>query len=248
MSADLVHFRTYDEFGIGMRSGSRYEQRDLRGYQDPLTIGRYGKMLGMLEHDPRLLGTFNVRWVLYGPHYMMGDWHHFIPDPANGTWAIERAPHVWEIPDALPVAFFMDGAEIAKDKDDALERLAAVAPAAKIVLENEDAPKGTGLYVPAEANVEAERVTVDVDVPTAGFVLMNETFYPGWVATLDGAAAPILRANAFVRAVRVGPGKHHIVMEFQPWQPRLLQPLAHVAIAFVLASAAFAAIRRRSAR
>jgi hypothetical protein len=248
IGADLVRFRTYDEFGIGMRSGSRYSQRDLRGYQDPLTIGRYGKMLGKLANEPELLGTFNVRWVLYGPHYMMGDWHHFIPDPAKGSWATERAPHVWEIPNALPDAFFMDGAEIAKDKDDALDRLAASAPAPKIVLENEDAPKGTGVYVPADASVEGERVTVNVDAPSAGFVLVNETFYPGWVATIDGATTPILRANAFVRAVRVGPGKHRIVMEFQPWQPRVLEPLAHAAITLVLASATFVAIRRRAKR
>ena len=233
IGADLVRFRTYDEFGIGMRSGSRYAQRDLRGYQDPLTIGRYGKMLGMLEQKPELLGTFNVRWVLYGPHYMMGDWHHFIPDPAKGTWALERAPHVWEIPDALPDAFFMDGAEIAKDKDDALDRLAAVAPAPKIVLENEDAPKGTGRYVTAESIIEQERVTVDVDAPSDGFVLVNETFYPGWVATIDGTAAPILRANAFVRAVRVAAGKHRIVMEFRPWEPRVLEPLALAMLAVV---------------
>jgi hypothetical protein len=246
MGADLVHFRTYDEFGIGMRSGSRYAQRDLRGYQDPLTIGRYGKMLGMLADKPELLGTFNVRWVLYGPHYMMGDWHHFLPDPARGTWATPRAPHVWEIPNALPDAFFMDGAEIAKDKDDALERLAAVAPAPKIVLENEDAPKGAGRYGPAESIVESERVTVNVDAPSEGFVLVNETFYPGWIATVDDAPAPILRANAFVRAVRVAAGKHRIVMEFRPWQPRVLEPLALAAIAVVVGVALAGVARRRS--
>jgi hypothetical protein len=240
MGADLIHFRTYDEFGIGMRSGSRDEQRDLRGYQDPLTIGRYGKMLGMLEEKPELLGTFNVRWVLYGPHYMMGDWHHFIPDPAKGAWAVQRAPHVWEIPNALPDAFFMDGAEIAKDEDDALDRLAAIAPAPKIVIESGDAPLGTATFVPAEEAIENERVTADVNAPSAGFVLVNETYYPGWVATIDGEPAPILRANAFVRAVRVRAGKHHIVMEFRPWQPRVLEPLALVAIAFVAVAAIFA--------
>ncbi len=250
IGADLVHFRTYDEFGIGMRSGSRYAQRDLRGYQDPLTIGRYGKMLGMLEDKPELLGTFDVRWVLYGPHYMMGDWHHFIPDPAKGTWAVERAPHVWEIPNALPDAFFMDGAEIAKDKDDAIERLAAVAPAPKIVLESDAAPLGSGTYVPAEATVEAERVTVDVDAPSAGFALVNETYYPGWRATIDDhEPAPILRANAFVRAVRVGAGRHRIVMTFEPWQPRVLEPLALSAVALVAIAYVMnvmSALRRRS--
>jgi uncharacterized membrane protein YfhO len=94
--------------------------------------------------------------------------------------------------------------------------------------------------VPAEAVIENERVTADVSAPSAGFVLVNETYYPGWVATIDGEPAPILRANAFVRAVRVRAGKHHIVMEFRPWQPRVLEPLALVAIALVAAAALFA--------
>jgi len=180
--------------------------------------------------------------VLYGPHYMMGDWHHFIPDPARGSWAIERAPHIWEIPSALPDAFFMDGAEIARDKDDALDRLAAIAPAPKIVFETSDVAEASAptTFVPAEATIEDKRVTVTVDAPRAGFVLVNETYYPGWVATVDGDAVPILRANAFVRAVRVGAGKHRIVMEFRPWEPRVLEPLALVALALI----AIAAIAR----
>jgi hypothetical protein len=249
LAPDLAHFRTYDEFGVGMRSGSRYEQRDMRGYQDPLSIGRYGKMLGLLETKPALLGTFNVRWVLYAPHYMFGDWHHFIPDPALGSWAVLRAPHVWELEGALPDAYWMDGAVVVGDKDEALERLAASAPTPEIVFEKDVAPGNVSLsngeFVPAEATVDNESVSISVDAPRAGWVLVNETYYPGWVATVDGAPSTIVRANAFVRAVSVGPGKHHIAMEFRPWQPKFLEPLALAALVLVAAGAVIS--RRRSA-
>jgi hypothetical protein len=248
--APHLAYRTYDEFGIGMRSGSRYEQRDLRGYQDPLSMGRYQKMLGLLETKPALLGTFDVRWVLYGPHYAYGDWHHFIPDPARGTWAVLRAPQVWEIPGALPDAFWMDGATLVRDKDEALDRLAASAPAPAIVIERDDVrgdvASSSGAFAPAESTVSDESVSVSVDAPRSGWVLVNETYYPGWAATVDGAPAPIVRANAFVRAVAVGPGKHRIAMEFRPWQPRFLEPLALVALAAVAAGAAISRRRRET--
>ena len=251
LAPELAHFRTYDEFGVGMRSGSRYEQRDMRGYQDPLSIGRYQKMLGLLDVTPALLEMFNVRWVLYGPHYAFGDWHHFLPDPARGSWAVLRWPHIWELPSALPDAFWMDGAEVVDDRDAALERLAAVTPSPAIVMERADVqglapsqrregvavPTPTGAYVPCEATVAGESVSITVDAPRPGFVLVNEIYYPGWVATVDGAPASILRANALVRAVWVEGGKHRIVMEFRPWQPRVLEPLALVALGSLLAFA-----------
>ncbi len=250
LAPNLARERTYDEFGVGMRSGSRYEQRDLRGYQDPLSIGRYEKMLGRLETKPALLGTFGVRWVLYGPHYAYGDWHHFIPDPARGSWAVLRAPHVWELPGALPDAFWMDGATVVRDEDEALDRLAASAPAPAIVIEHADVSREvhapSGAFVAADSTVSDESVSVAVDAPRAGWVLVDETYYPGWVATVDGAPAAIVRANAFVRAVAVGPGKHRIAMQFRPWQPKFLEPLALSALAVVAAGAVIS--RRRKGR
>ncbi len=241
LAPGLAQFRTYDEFGVGMRSGSRYEQRDMRGYQDPLSIGRYQKALGLIDVTPALLGMFNVRWVLYGPHYAFGDWHHFLPDPARDSWAVLRAPHIWELPDALPDAFWMDGAEIVPDRDSALARLAAIAPQPTIVMESADVegvtvPTPTGAYMPCEATVVGESVNVLVDAPRPGFVVVNEVYYPGWVATVDGAPASIIRANALVRAVRVEAGKHRIVMAFRPWQPRVLEPLALATLALLLLS------------
>jgi len=236
-----------------MRSGSRYEQRDMRGYQDPLSIGRYQKALGLLDTTPALLGMFNVRWVLYGPHYAFGDWHHFLPDPARGSWAVQRAPHIWELPAALPDAFWMDGAEVVADRDAALARLATSAPAPTIVMENADArgltvPTPTGAYLACETVVAGESVSVSVDAPRAGFVVVNEVFYPGWVATVDGAPVAILRANALVRAVRVEAGKHRIVMEFRPWQPRVLEPLALATLGLVLVGGVIETLRARRLR
>jgi hypothetical protein len=233
---DLGRFRTYDEFAIHMRSGSRFEQRDFRGYQDPLTLGRYQKVVGELSKAPLLLASFNVRWVLWGPHYLHGDGHHFLADPTRATWATLRAPHVYEIPTALPMAFWMDGVEIAADADAALARVEAAAPAPIVVLEassGEAATPGSGAFVPAQVTRGEEAITVAVTAPAAGFVVLNEAWYPGWEARVDGEAAAIRRANSLVMAVRVPAGQHRVALTFRPWQPRVLEPIAGVVLAIV---------------
>lgn len=59
-------------------------------------------------------------------------------------------------------------------------------------------------------------VEVAVSCPSAGFVVLSDTYYPGWKAWVDGEETPILRANGYARAVRVGPGDHTIVFRYEP--------------------------------
>ncbi len=46
--------------------------------------------------------------------------------------------------------------------------------------------------------------------------LLADTWYPGWIATVDGVPAPILRANYLFRGVPVPAGEHVVTMRFQP--------------------------------
>ena len=231
-----------------MRSGSRYQLRDFRGYQDPLSLGRYQKVVGELERAPLLLATFNVRWILWGPHYLYGDGHHSLASPEGASWTTPRAPHVYEIPSALPLAFWMDGAELVADADAALSRVEAVAPAPIVVLEagaGETAPAGSGAFAAASVQRGVETMTVDVTAPAAGFVVVNEAWYPGWEARVDGEPTALRRANSLVMAVRVPPGAHRIALAFRPWQARWLDPIAALAVLFVLAVGTRAVVRRR---
>jgi hypothetical protein len=234
---DLDGYRTWDEFGIHMRSGSRYGLRDFRGYQDPLSLGRYQKVIGELWRSPLLLATFNVRWVLWAPHYLHGEGHHFLADPSRGTWAVLRAPRVYEIPSALPMAYWTSSVEVAPDADAALERVRAAAPSAVAVLEagsGVEAAPGSGSPVPARVTRGTETITVEVEAPTTGMVVVNESFYPGWEARVDGREAAVYRANSLVMGVRVPVGVHRIEMAFRPWQPRVFEPIAAAAVVAVV--------------
>ncbi len=60
-----------------------------------------------------------------------------------------------------------------------------------------------------------ERVEVSVDASAPAVLVLNDAWYPGWRATVDGHPAPILPANALVRAVPVPAGVHDVVFRFR---------------------------------
>lgn len=53
-------------------------------------------------------------------------------------------------------------------------------------------------------------IVVGADAPHDGYLLLADTYYPGWSATVDGAPTPIYRANLSVRAVRLPAGRHEV--------------------------------------
>ena len=49
-----------------------------------------------------------------------------------------------------------------------------------------------------------------------GMVILSETFFPGWQATVDGRAAPIYEADGTLRGIVVEGGTHQIEMRYRP--------------------------------
>jgi hypothetical protein len=43
---------------------------------------------------------------------------------------------------------------------------------------------------------------------------VSEVFYPDWKATVDGAPAPVLRANHVLRALALPAGRHEVVFRY----------------------------------
>ena len=59
-------------------------------------------------------------------------------------------------------------------------------------------------------------VVIEADSPEGGWVVLHDPWQPWWRATVDGAAAEILKANVLFRAVAVGPGRHEVRFSFSP--------------------------------
>jgi hypothetical protein len=83
-----------------------------------------------------------------------------------------------------------------------------------------------------------ERVTVEVDSPGPGLLVVAEAWYPGWRATVNGAPAPCVAANGWMRAVPVPAGRSRIVLSFRSRYLALGAAVSLGTLALLLAGAA----------
>jgi hypothetical protein len=62
----------------------------------------------------------------------------------------------------------------------------------------------------------AESVTIEANLHCRGMVISSDTYYPGWVATVDQQPARIYEAYGFLRGVVVDAGRHRIELRYRP--------------------------------
>jgi len=84
---------------------------------------------------------------------------------------------------------------------------ATVGPTVEALEGRDRIAAGASAVVTAE---DSRQLAIEADAPENGFLLLADTFYPGWIAELDGAPVPIYRANISVRAVQLPKGRHTI--------------------------------------
>jgi hypothetical protein len=65
-------------------------------------------------------------------------------------------------------------------------------------------------------NYSAQQITLDVNAPANGLLVVSENFYPGWRATVDGQPTDILRADLTLRAIPLRAGQHRVEMWYDP--------------------------------
>ena len=74
----------------------------------------------------------------------------------------------------------------------------------------------TPAAAPAAVIRESQRdIVIAVEAPHDGFLLLADTYYPGWTATVDGAPTPVIRANLSVRGVRIPRGRHEVRFAYE---------------------------------
>ena len=73
-----------------------------------------------------------------------------------------------------------------------------------------------------------------VESQTGGVVVFSEIYYPDWTATIDGQPAELGRVNYVLRALRVEPGHHEVVMSFFPKSIDRTETVAYAALIALL--------------
>ena len=155
----------------------------------------------------------------------------------------------------LPRAYVVHQAQVVADEAVAIDLLKSgqVDPATRwLRLAQDNEPLGSisaGQPAPQDkttiTHYSGERVAVEVNLESPGWLILTDTYYPGWQATVDGQPVEIFRANLNFRAVAVPPGEHVIVFEYRPRSFQVgawISGLALVALGAGLAKSGFVKI------
>ena len=127
------------------------------------------------------------------------------------------------------LAYFISRVEIAQEWNDLREKLMAPRfdPKETLLLEKEELekiasvdheiqtdPQATILLETRQESFEEWKIETN----QAGFLVVSETFFPGWTATINGMSVSILKAYGLFRAIRInGPGNYTIQFRYKPF-------------------------------
>ena len=226
-------------------------------YGAPGLTGAWGALMPLRRHphpiyEVRAPLALKLRWLR-----LLGARHHLsFGAPLQHDWSVvsSEAPAIYRDDAALPRAFWLGEAVWARPTT-ALARVGQTDfdPRRQVVLETDAemlpialAPsKAPPLVAATWARYDETQLSMSVEAPAPGYLVLMDSVYPGWHARVDGRETPIVPANYVGRAVAVDGGAHRIEMRFEPQSVRLGTFVSLVTLG-VLASVCGANWRRNS--
>jgi hypothetical protein len=176
---------------------------------DPLVPGHYARWMEMLEGvdaptEKQLLDWMGVTVV---------EKQNPARDLGVSYFAREASSRVkW-----VPCARFVS------DEEQAWERIASgqVDLKTEILLVGPDQPTPEDCSSRAEGRAvlvaeSPNQLVIQTESESSGWLVLVDTWYPGWKAWVDGERLSVRRANGVFRALPVGPGEHQVVLRYLP--------------------------------
>ena len=215
------------------------------GGSSSLTVRWAQEYRDAARQNPRLYDLAGVKYVLQegddAPQGFSGPLREVFSCPEIHIWenssVMSRAFIVHEAMASMPTYLydptFPFDTKVVLDDPAAVERLAAD-------------PLPAGGDRAEITRYSYNEVTVECETSAPGFLVLTDSFYPGWEATVDGRPERVYRADHIFRAVLLPAGRHTVVFRFV--QPAFWWGVAVAALtaAGILAFMIVSGVRRRS--
>jgi hypothetical protein len=216
---DKGHYRVadFDNFGSPMRSYFHsmvggYHAAKLRRYDDLISTGHIS--------DPAVLDMLNTRYIIYKGQVERND------SALGNAWLVNDLRYVSGADAELAALEQIDPADTA-----VADQLF------KEALGDGKIARSQGDYIKL-VDYTPNTLTYDANTASGGLAVFSEVWFPwGWHATVDGKEVPLGRVNYVLRALRLTPGKHHIVMTFDPESIHVTSSIAYgcITVLYILA-------------
>jgi hypothetical protein len=181
---------------------------EMFGFDSPIALRRYA-VTHMIIKDPYFPGEAAVKQAA----------------SAEGVKVLEN--HVWgftgwKVPHR-PWAVFTEQVVLAPGQREALNTVVEMLARGKatVVLEEAPQPRALGAGQVLSVVRRSNRLRIEATSLSDGILVVNDSFWPGWIATIDGNEVPIWRADFLVRAVPWPAGRHVLEMKYDPPEVRV---------------------------
>jgi O-antigen/teichoic acid export membrane protein len=207
---------------VGMFSGIA----DIRGY-DSIIPKPYAELMGALApqgellynriapfYDPAPLDSpiirlLNVKYVLTTR-----------PLPNAGyTLVYDDEIKIYRNERVLPRAFLVPRARVIPDRAALLAQLQEFDPTREVLLDQDPGVFNTATCAYAPVTIEkysGSEVIIKSEQACAGWLLLTDSYFPGWLAFIDEKETALYRADYNFRAVYVPAGAHTIRFKYSP--------------------------------
>jgi len=243
----LFRIATYDEPGqkvLNANSAMPFHLQDIRGYdsiiakqyveymrafapQDELLYNRIAAFYDYKPLSSPLLNLLGVKYIVTTRP---------VPNPGYEL-AYDAQVKIYENKNVLPRAFFVTRARVFENRDELLRELPNLDPTREVWLETAPASPPSNEANPAPPLIEkytGSEIILKTNLVAPAFLVLTDTYFPGWIGQIDGADTPIYRADGNFRAVVVPAGEHTVRFKYSPISFRVGSVLTLLAVIAVL--------------
>ncbi len=248
---ELWRFTTYRaDKAMNANAGMLFNLSDVRGY-DSIISRQYVEFMQLIEPQGELLynriAPLSQRSSLESPLLDLLNVKYVLTaetiDSPGYTLVYDGELRIYRNEDYLPRAFVVFSSQVVPDDAAREEALRHLDPRQNVVLE-EPAPfpsnDDSRDWQPVSAiRYELNEVTVEVNLPVAGYLVLADNWFVGWKAYdtqrgQDERELTLYRADGTFRAVALEPGQHSVRFKYTPNSVKLGLFISFVAGAVLL--------------
>lgn len=219
---------------------------DAGGLFDPMQPASYKKVYDVMSRgtNPALYDLLNVRYVITDSKAKA---------PSSSFSQVLKTDGgliLWENQNVMPRAWLSYGAQ-QSTKAAALSAVTTPGfdPVSTLFVSGQLHPAESGGSGSARIDsYQNDRVSIHVQTDRRAYLVLADTAYPGWVATVDGTDTPIATADGILRAVSVPAGTHEVVFRFNPPIVTVSWILSLVSLLILVGVATIGTFRRYAGR
>ena len=199
-----------------------YEANPIRWYVEFINFSQEKpleemQLVMLLHRFPPSLNLLNLKYLILPPGRK-------VEDPRFTLAFSHSEVSIYRNKDFLPRAYVVNRAKIIPDRDSILKEIdrATFSPRDYVILEDDSAPvlttvpSGKKETLPQIMEYLPNRVTLKATLLEKGYLVLADTYYPGWRVYVDGREQKIYKANYIQRAVYLEPGEHTIEFIYFP--------------------------------